>query len=305
MSERHQEFQSRLKDNAEAVEKLLAALLSADRQPDEIARPERLMAAMRHGVLNGGKRLRPFLVIESAALFPDVARETALRIGAALECIHCYSLVHDDLPAMDDDDLRRGQPTVHIAFDEAAAILAGDSLLTLAFDIVAAPETRLSDATKMALILALARAAGIGGMAGGQMLDLAAEKTAPDEDGIITLQAMKTGALLRFACEAGAIIAGASDGERLALRRYGEAVGLAFQIADDLLDLTADAATMGKATGKDADRGKATLVSRRGQAWAEDRLQALVTEAEALLAPFSHRAGILIETAHFIANRRN
>ncbi|WP_421580492.1 polyprenyl synthetase family protein [Shinella sp. M31] len=305
MSARQQEFQARLKGNAEAVETLLADLLSGEKQPDEIARPERLMAAMRHGVLNGGKRLRPFLVIESAALFPDVARETALRIGAALECIHCYSLVHDDLPAMDDDDLRRGQPTVHIAFDEAAAILAGDSLLTLAFDIVAAPETRLPDATKTALILALARAAGIGGMAGGQMLDLAAEKTAPDEDGIVTLQAMKTGALLRFACEAGAIIAGASVDERRALRRYGETVGLAFQIADDLLDLTADAATMGKATGKDADRGKATLVSRRGQAWAESRLQELVTEAEALLAPFSHRAGILIETAHFIANRRN
>ncbi|WP_313527468.1 farnesyl diphosphate synthase [Shinella sp.] len=305
MSARQQEFQARLKGNAEAVEALLADLLSGERQPDEITRPERLMAAMRHGVLNGGKRLRPFLVIESAALFPDVARETALRIGAALECIHCYSLVHDDLPAMDDDDLRRGQPTVHIAYDEAAAILAGDSLLTLAFDIVAAPETRLPDATKTALILALARAAGIGGMAGGQVLDLAAEKTAPDEDGIVTLQAMKTGALLRFACEAGAIIAGASEDERRALRRYGETVGLAFQIADDLLDLTADAATMGKATGKDADRGKATLVSRRGQAWAEDRLQALVTEAEALLAPFSHRAGILIETAHFIANRRN
>nr|WP_314089782.1 farnesyl diphosphate synthase [uncultured Shinella sp.] len=305
MSARQQEFQARLKGNAEAVETLLADLLSGEKQPDEIARPERLMAAMRHGVLNGGKRLRPFLVIESAALFPDVARETALRIGAALECIHCYSLVHDDLPAMDDDDLRRGQPTVHIAFDEAAAILAGDSLLTLAFDIVAAPETRLPDATKTALILALARAAGIGGMAGGQMLDLAAEKTAPDADGIVTLQAMKTGALLRFACEAGAIIAGASDDERRALRRYGETVGLAFQIADDLLDLTADAQTMGKATGKDADRGKATLVSRRGQAWAENRLQELVTEAEALLAPFSHRAGILIETAHFIANRRN
>nr|WP_298099803.1 farnesyl diphosphate synthase [uncultured Shinella sp.] len=305
MSARQQEFQARLKGNAEAVEALLADLLSSEKQPDEIARPERLMAAMRHGVLNGGKRLRPFLVIESAALFPDVARETALRIGAALECIHCYSLVHDDLPAMDDDDLRRGQPTVHIAYDEAAAILAGDSLLTLAFDIVAAPETRLPDATKTALVLALARAAGIGGMAGGQMLDLAAEKMAPDEDGIVTLQAMKTGALLRFACEAGAIIAGTSDDERRALRRYGETVGLAFQIADDLLDLTADAATMGKATGKDADRGKATLVSRRGQAWAEGRLQALVTEAEALLAPFSHRAGILIETAHFIANRRN
>jgi farnesyl diphosphate synthase len=260
---------------------------------------------MRHGVLNGGKRLRPFLVIESAALFGDAARESALRIGAALECIHCYSLVHDDLPAMDDDDLRRGQPTVHIAFDEAAAILAGDSLLTLAFDIVAAPETRLPDAAKTALVLALSRAAGLGGMAGGQALDLAAEKVAPDEDGIVTLQAMKTGALLRFACEAGAIVAGASAEDRRTLRRYGETIGLAFQIADDLLDLTADAATMGKATGKDAGRGKATLVSRRGQAWAENRLKELVAEAEALLAPFSHRAGILIEAAHFIANRRN
>jgi len=305
MSERHQEFRTLLKSNAEAVEALLATLLSAGTQADEIARPEHLLSAMRHGVLNGGKRLRPFLVIESAALFGDAARESALRIGAALECIHCYSLVHDDLPAMDDDDLRRGQPTVHVAFDEATAILAGDSLLTLAFDIVAAPETRLPDAAKTALVLALARAAGIGGMAGGQALDLAAEKQAPDEDGIVTLQAMKTGALLRFACEAGAIVAGASDGERGTLRRYGETVGLAFQIADDLLDLTADAATMGKATGKDAGRGKATLVSRRGQAWAENRLKELVAEAEALLAPFSHRAGILIEAAHFIANRRN
>ncbi|UPA24275.1 polyprenyl synthetase family protein [Shinella oryzae] len=305
MSERHQEFLSLLKSNGEAVETVLATLLSADVQPGEIARPARLLAAMRHGVLNGGKRLRPFLVIEAAALFDGAERETALRVGAALECIHCYSLVHDDLPAMDDDDLRRGQPTVHIAFDEAAAILAGDSLLTLAFDIVASPETRLPDATKTALVLALSRAAGIGGMAGGQALDLDAEKTAPDEAGIVTLQAMKTGALLRFACEAGAIIAGASPADRATLRRYGETVGLAFQIADDLLDLTADAATMGKATGKDAERGKATLVARRGQAWAEDRLQALVKEAEALLAPFSHRAGILIETAHFIANRRN
>ena len=305
MSERHQQFQTFLKSNAEAVEALLATLLSGGLQTDEIARPERLLCAMRHGVLNGGKRLRPFLVIESAALFGDAARESALRIGAALECIHCYSLVHDDLPAMDDDDLRRGQPTVHIAFDEAAAILAGDSLLTLAFDIVAAPETRLPDAAKTALVLALSRAAGLGGMAGGQALDLAAEKVAPDENGIVTLQAMKTGALLRFACEAGAIVAGASAEDRRTLRRYGETIGLAFQIADDLLDLTADAATMGKATGKDAGRGKATLVSRRGQAWAENRLKELVAEAEALLAPFSHRAGILIEAAHFIANRRN
>jgi farnesyl diphosphate synthase len=305
MSERYEEFLSRLKANAEATEALLASLLSDARQKDEIARPERLLAAMRHGVLNGGKRLRPFLVIESAALFPDVARETALRIGAALECIHCYSLVHDDLPAMDDDDLRRGQPTVHVAFDEAAAILAGDSLLTLAFDIVASPETRLPDATRVALVLALARAAGLGGMAGGQALDLAAETAAPDEDGIVTLQAMKTGALLRFACEAGAIIANAPDEDRQTLRRYGETVGLAFQIADDLLDLTADSKTLGKATGKDAGRGKATLVSNRGQAWAETRLRELVGEAEALLASFGDRAGILIETARFIAERRN
>jgi farnesyl diphosphate synthase len=305
MSERYEEFLSRLKANAEATEALLASLLSDARQKDEIARPERLLAAMRHGVLNGGKRLRPFLVIESAALFPDVERETALRIGAALECIHCYSLVHDDLPAMDDDDLRRGQPTVHVAFDEAAAILAGDSLLTLAFDIVASPETRLPDATRVALVLALARAAGLGGMAGGQALDLAAETAAPDEDGIVTLQAMKTGALLRFACEAGAIIANAPDEDRQTLRRYGETVGLAFQIADDLLDLTADSKTLGKATGKDAGRGKATLVSKRGQAWAETRLRELVGEAEALLASFGDRAGILIETARFIAERRN
>ncbi len=305
MSERYEEFQNRLRVNAEATEATLAAILSPDLQPDEIARPERLLAAMRHGVLNGGKRLRPFLVIEAAALFAGADREAALRVGAALECIHCYSLVHDDLPAMDDDALRRGQPTVHIAFDEAAAILAGDSLLTLAFDIVAAPETRVADAVKTALVLALSRAAGIGGMAGGQGLDLAAETQAPDEAGIVTLQAMKTGALLRFACEAGAIVAGATPEERLTLRQYGERVGLAFQLADDLLDLTADAETMGKATGKDAERGKATLVARRGQDWAETRLRELVEEAEALLSPFGARAGILIEAARFIANRRN
>ncbi|MFC3072294.1 polyprenyl synthetase family protein [Shinella pollutisoli] len=305
MSERQDEFLNRLRANAQAVEAVLADLLSGDCRPEEIARPARLLAAMRHGVLNGGKRLRPFLVVETAALFPAAEPAAALRVGAALECIHCYSLVHDDLPAMDDDDLRRGQPTVHVAFDEAAAILAGDSLLTLAFDTIAAPETRLDDATKVALVLALSRAAGIGGMVGGQTLDLAAETDRPEEAGIVTLQAMKTGALIRFACEAGAILAGASDGDRLTLRRYGETVGLAFQIADDLLDLTADAATLGKATGKDAGRGKATLVARRGQAWAEDRLRALVAEAGTLLAPFGARAEILAETARFIANRRS
>lgn len=298
-------FRQRLQSNAVAVEATLAAILSADTQPGEIARPERLLSAIRHGVLNGGKRLRPFLVMETAALFGEGFAGPALRVGAALECIHCYSLVHDDLPAMDDDDLRRGQPTVHVAYDEATAILAGDSLLTLAFDIVAAPETTLADRAKTALVLSLARAAGIGGMAGGQALDLAAEQKAPDAAGIVTLQAMKTGALIRFACEAGAIVADADAEARSLLRRYGETIGLAFQLADDLLDLTSDAATMGKATGKDAARGKGTLVALNGQDWAEERLNALVGEAEALLAPFGERGAILVETARFVANRRS
>ncbi len=297
-------FSERLKSNAREIEALLEALLSKDVLSAEIARPESLRAAMHYAVLNGGKRLRPFLVIESALLLGG-DRETALRVGAALECVHCYSLVHDDLPAMDDDDLRRGKPTVHIAFDEATAILAGDSLLTYAFDIIAAPETALSDARKTALILALARGSGLGGMAGGQALDLAAEKQAPSADGIITLQAMKTGALIRFACEAGAIVAGAADGERKRLRAFGEKIGLAFQLADDLLDITSDAETMGKATGKDAGRGKGTLVALNGIAWAEAELRRHVNDAVELLAPYGEKADTLIATAHFIADRKN
>ncbi|MCZ3376150.1 MULTISPECIES: polyprenyl synthetase family protein [Rhizobium] len=297
-------FEQRLKVNAGRTEALLTRLLADTSLHDEITRPDRLLSAMRHGVLNGGKRLRPFLVMESAALLGGDA-EAALRVGAALECVHCYSLVHDDLPAMDDDDLRRGQPTVHIAFDYATAILAGDSLLTYAFDIIAAPETELPADRKMALVLALSRAAGIGGMAGGQALDLAAEKEAPDEKGITTLQAMKTGALIRFACEAGAIIAGASAEDRKRLRIFGEKIGLAFQLADDLLDLTADAVTMGKATGKDAARGKGTLVALHGQEWAETTLARLVKEAADLLSGYGDKAGILTETARFIANRKS
>jgi farnesyl diphosphate synthase len=194
------DFQSHLARCALAVERLLSALLSEHAQEGEIVRPPRLMQAMRHGVLSGGKRLRPFLAMESAALFNGNA-EAALRVAAALECIHCYSLIHDDLPAMDNDDLRRGQPTVHKAFDEAAAILAGDGLLTFAFDILADPATELPDSARLDLILALSRASGMGGMAGGQALDLRAGTDRPDEAGIIRLQAMKTGALLRFACD--------------------------------------------------------------------------------------------------------
>ncbi|KSV93551.1 polyprenyl synthetase family protein [Sinorhizobium sp. GL28] len=304
MSQDTSPFTRRLAGNARAVEALLERLLGSATAVDEIARPANLLAAMRHGVLNGGKRLRPFLVIECADLLGG-SLDASLRVGAALECVHCYSLVHDDLPAMDDDDIRRGQPTVHKAFDEATAILAGDSLLTFAFDIIAAPETLLTDGQKVELILALGRAAGHGGMAGGQALDLAAEKSPPDEAGIVTLQAMKTGALIRFACEAGAIVAGASENDRARLRHFGEKIGLAFQLADDLLDLTADAETMGKATGKDAARGKGTLVALHGQAWAEERLEQLVVEAEALLAPYGERSAILVDTARFVANRRN
>lgn len=241
---------------------------------------------------------------ESAVLLGG-SSDAALRVGVALECLHCYSLIHDDLPAMDDDDLRRGQPTVHRAFDEATAILAGDSLLTYAFDIIAAPETTLADRLKTELVLALARAAGPGGMAGGQALDLAAEKSAPDEAGIVTLQAMKTGALLRFACEAGAIVAGSPAADRERLRLFGQKIGLAYQLADDLLDLTSDASTLGKAAGKDAARGKGTLVGLHGRVWAEKRLEVLTNEAIGLLAPYGEKALILQEAARFIASRDN
>ncbi|OBQ69727.1 polyprenyl synthetase family protein [Mesorhizobium erdmanii] len=297
-------FEMALIRRAAAVEVLLRRLLDDRPLSGEIARPDRLMAAMRHGVLNGGKRLRPFLVMESAALF-SADGEAALRVAAALECVHCYSLIHDDLPAMDDDDLRRGQPTVHKAFDEATAILAGDALLTLAFDITAGEATVLPAERRAALVLALARAAGAGGMVGGQKLDLEAEQTPPDEAGIIRLQAMKTGALIRFACEAGAIIAGAPADERERLAEFGSAIGLAFQLADDLLDLTADASQMGKATGKDAAAGKGTLVALHGANWARSQLNGLVGQAHALLEPFGDKAALLKQAATFVATRNS
>lgn len=298
------EFQSRLAANALFVEALLKHLLTERPLDGEIIRPAHLMSAIRHGVLNGGKRLRPFLVLESAALF-DGNVEAALRVAAALECVHCYSLIHDDLPAMDNDDLRRGQPTVHRAFDEATAILAGDSLLTFAFDIIADPETELPDTTRLDLIRALSRASGVGGMAGGQALDLQAESDKPDEAGIIRLQAMKTGALLRFACEAGPMIAGANLEDRQRLSEFGAAIGLAFQLADDLLDHTSDAMTLGKATGKDAAAGKATLVSLHGAVWAQLQLKGLIEQAVETLAPYGAKAEVLIEAARFVASRRS
>lgn len=297
-------FEIALDTRARAVEAAIADLLDARVRQGEITRPERLLSAMRHGVLNGGKRLRPFLVLESAALF-DAPAEAALQVAAALECVHSYSLVHDDLPAMDDDDLRRGQPTVHKAFDEATAILAGDGLLTLAFDILAGDSGGLPASVRLDLVRGLSRAAGIGGMVGGQALDLAAETSQPDERGIITLQAMKTGALIRYACEAGAIAGGARDEERERMAEFGSAIGLAFQLADDLLDVTATAQAMGKATGKDAAAGKATLVALHGANWARQQLVGLVEQANALLEPFGQRAGRLRQAAVFVAERRN
>ncbi len=297
-------FEIALEARARAVEASLREVLDARLRPGEIARPERLLAAMRHGALNGGKRLRPFLVLESAALF-DADPAEAMRAATALECVHCYSLIHDDLPAMDDDDLRRGQPTVHKAFDEATAILAGDALLTLAFDIVADGDADAAMARRrLELVAGLARAAGLGGMAGGQALDIDAERARPDEAGIITLQAMKTGALIRFACEAGAIVGAAAPADRERLGEYGAAIGLAFQLADDLLDLTADARQLGKATGKDAAAGKATLAGLHGEAWARRQLAGLIAQADAVLEPFGARAALLRQAAAFVGERR-
>lgn len=229
--------------------------------------------------------------------------------GAALELIHCYSLVHDDLPAMDNDDLRRGRPTVHKAFDDATAILAGDALLTLAFDVVARPEVHSDASVRAELVVELARAAGLGGMAGGQMLDLAAEgrfekKRALSRTEIATMQAMKTGALILFACRAGAILGQADAAAHANIARYGSAIGQAFQIADDLLDVEGDAKTLGKAAGKDAAAGKATLVAILGVDGARIRLKELIEEANTALASFGAKAQTLRAAALFIAERR-
>lgn len=299
-----EDFANTLAKDAQLIGEMLDAMLTERIETGEIRRPDWLLSAMRHGVLNGGKRLRPFLVMQTAALF-NAKPQTALRIAAALECVHCYSLIHDDLPAMDDDDLRRGKPTVHKAFDEATAILAGDALLTLAFDIIADDATELKAETRLKLVTGLSRAAGMGGMVGGQVLDLQAEKQKPDEDGIITLQAMKTGALIRFACEAGALIGNATHEDRERLVEFGAAIGLAFQLADDVLDVTADTAALGKTAGKDIASDKATLVALHGLDWARHQLDGLVDQAESLLLPFGEKATILRQAAHFIADRKN
>ncbi len=294
------DFNMRLAAAQTAVEARLVACLA------DVNVPPRLGAAMKHAVLSGGKRFRPFLVMETARLF-DADADAALDVAAALECIHCYSLVHDDLPAMDNDETRRGRPTVWKAYDEWTAILAGDALLTLAFEILA-DRVAASAAVRMRLTAELAKASGPAGMVGGQVLDLEAEKL--DEpaqatvDHVRRLQAMKTGALIRYGCIAGPILAErAADVATLA--RYGEHLGLAFQISDDLLDATGDAAVVGKAVGKDAAAGKATLLSLTGVGTTRQLLAQVEVDALATLSSYGPRADVLAAAARFMSRRNS
>jgi farnesyl diphosphate synthase len=303
-------FAQSLAAAASLTEATLDRILAEKNLIGEAPEPQsgRLIAAMRHAVLGGGKRVRPLLVIESAALF-GVAPEDSALTAAALELVHCYSLAHDDLPAMDNDELRRGRPTVWKAYDEWTAILAGDALLTLAFEILARPENHPDAAVRVALVSALARSSGVAGMVGGQALDLMADKlgdpSAPTVEHIRRLQAMKTGALLVFACEAGAILGRTSDKERKALIDFGTALGFAFQIADDLLDAEGDAATVGKAVAKDAAANKATLVSLMGIPAAKETLARTEAAANEALSIFGPRADVLRDAAHFVVSRKS
>jgi len=262
----------------------------------------RVHEAMRYATFAGGKRLRPFLVLHGARLF-GVPEERGLRVAAALEAVHTYSLVHDDLPCMDDDDLRRGRPTTHKAFDEATAVLAGDALLTIAFEILAHKATHESGEVRARLISRLAEAAGSNGMIGGQMIDMQAPSSTFGPDDVILLQRLKTGALFEYACEAGAILAGAEESEQERLRHYARDLGLAFQIADDLLDVTGTTEQLGKTAGKDVEQGKATLVSVYGVDGARKEAAKLADRAARLLDGYGERANLLRELPQFIVDR--
>ena len=301
------DFSHRLAQVAQQVEDFLVERLGERTGPGEITRPPRLMEAMRHAVLGGGKRLRPFLTVETARMLggPEAG---AMAAGAGVELVHCYSLVHDDMPAMDNDDMRRGKPTVHKAYDEATAILVGDALQTLAFEITADPQWQADARIRADLVLGLAKASGLGGMVGGQLLDLAAEgrfgAVSLDVDDTLRMQAMKTGAILAFSVEAGAIVGGASADERAALLRYGVALGQAFQIADDILDREASPEAMGKATGKDKDAGKATLVDRLGLDGARAECDRLVGVCDEAVSRWGDRAQTLRDAARFTVARK-
>lgn len=292
-------FKAALSEAAEAVETMMGRLLPL---PDLVE--ARVFEAMRYGCLGGGKRLRPFLVLTSANLF-GVNSDCALRVGAAVEMVHSYSLIHDDLPAMDDGELRRGCPTVHREFDEATAILAGDALLTYAFEVLADPATHEDPNVRCQLVTALSKAAGAHGMVGGQMLDLIAEHEAFDIGTITRLQRMKTGDIIAFSCEAGAILGKAAPPQRVALRAYAHDLGLAFQIVDDLLDVEGTEAETGKSVGRDADAGKATFVSILGRDRARAQAELLAAQAAQHLDIFDGRAGLLKAVADFVVHRRS
>jgi farnesyl diphosphate synthase len=290
---------ARMRATGEAIEAELDRLL-----PPEEGAQARLHAAMRYAVLGGGKRLRPFLVVAAAELF-DVPPARALRVGAAIEMVHGYSLVHDDLPAMDDAALRRGRPSCHREFDDATAILAGDALQTLAFEVLAGEPTHPDPAVRCHLVRGLALASGPAGMCGGQMIDLEAEGRTLDLDEVLRLQRLKTGALISFACEAGAILGGAPAAALEALRGYATALGLAFQIQDDLLDVTGDVATTGKDQGIDAAAGKATVVGLVGVEGARERLQVLRRSANEGLKALPGDGRLLRAVVDFVISRSN
>ncbi len=292
------ELQIEMKRVAEAVEKFIGHLL-----PETDLAENRLFQAMRHGTLSGGKRLRPFLTMHTANLF-NVDPLRARRVAAAVEFVHCYSLIHDDLPAMDDAKLRRGKPTVHIQFDEATAILAGDALLTLAFEVLSEPETHEDPRVRCELVRSLAKAAGGHGMAGGQMLDLIGEREEFDLGTISRLQRMKTGKLMAFACEAGVILGKGGEPHRKALCNYAFDLGLAFQVTDDILDVEADPQDTGKDTRKDSQAGKSTFVSTMGKEQAKNRAEILVRQAIGHLKIFDGRAEKLQRLAQYVLERR-
>lgn len=286
-----------LSKSASLVEKALDDIL-----PSADGHEGRVIEAMRYAALAGGKRIRPFLVLSSASLF-DIDEDRAMRVACALECVHTYSLIHDDLPCMDDDDMRRGQPTTHKEFDEATAVLAGDALLTFAFEILAGIPTHEDARVRCELIAALAKESGAHGMVGGQMIDILAEEMTLDMGGVTRLQQMKTGALIRYGAEAGAIMGRASSELRHALHAYAHDIGLAFQIVDDLLDVEGDAEEMGKAVGK--DHNKATFVSLMGQDRARTQAEMLAEQARIHLDPFDSRADLLRLLPQFVITRRS
>jgi farnesyl diphosphate synthase len=290
---------SALREASRTVDEMLESIL-----PQPHGLQARVHEAKRYATFAGGKRLRPFLVLNAAKLF-GVATTRAARVAAAIEVMHTYSLVHDDLPCMDDDDLRRGRPTTHIAYDEMTAVLAGDALLTIAFEVLARPETHPSAEVRSALVLRLAEAAGSNGMIGGQMIDMQAAQHTFGSDEIIHLQRLKTGQLFEFSCEAGAILGEAKQEDRDRLRSYARDMGLVFQITDDLLDVNSTAEKTGKAVGKDKEQGKATLVAIMGVDGARAEAEKLARRASATLAPYGNAAPELCELPLFLLDRES